>query len=313
MRDNGLWSDDPPLQMSPVNLPQVDPGLSLPVQHAGGLAPMVRATLSKGQTMRSTHFTHAITRKPAASILRGLRAVDTGNPDLSVMQSHHAAYVAALRSTGAQVVELDALEDFPDSVFVEDTALCLPQGAVVMRPGAASRLGEAALMEPHLRALYGDVRRIAGADSYIEGGDILVTETEILVGRSARTNAQGVAELTALVAGWGPKVREVFTPPGVLHFKTDCSLLDGDSILATERLAASGCFAGYKVIHTAPGEEACANAIRFNDLVVMPAGFAATRNRVSAAGFKVVEVGNSECAKLDGGMSCLSLRFTPKA
>lgn len=263
--------------------------------------------------MRSTHFTHAITRKPAASILHGLRAVDTGNPDLAVMQAHHAAYVAALRGTGAQVTELDALEDFPDSVFVEDTALCLPQGAVVMRPGAATRLGEAALMEPHLRALYGEVRRITGADSYIEGGDILVTETEILVGRSARTNAQGVAELATLVADWGLTLREVFTPPGVLHFKTDCSLLDGATVLATERLAASGCFAGYRVILTAPGEEACANAIRFNDLVVMPAGFDATRARVSAAGFQVVEVGNSECAKLDGGMSCLSLRFTPKA
>ncbi len=262
--------------------------------------------------MRSTHFTHAITRKPAASIIRGLRAVDIGAPDLALMQAHHAAYVAALRSTGAVVVELDALNDFPDSVFVEDTALCLPEGAVVMRPGAAPRLGEAAMMAPHLAALYGDLRRIDGTDSFIEGGDILVTETEILVGRSARTNAAGVAELTALVADWGHHVREVFTPPGVLHFKTDCSLLDGQTVLATERLAASGCFDGYRVIHTAPGEEACANAIRFNDLVIMPAGFPATRDRLVTAGYKVTEIGNSECAKLDGGMSCLSLRFTPK-
>lgn len=261
--------------------------------------------------MRSIHFTHAITRKPAASILNGLRAVDTGNPDLTVMLAHHAAYVAALRSTGAKVVELDALQDFPDSVFVEDTALCLPHGAVVMRPGAPSRLGEAALMAPHLSALYSQVLTIDGAESFIEGGDILVSETEIMVGRSARTNAAGVAELTRKVAQWGHKVREVFTPPGVLHFKTDCSLLDADTILSTERLAASGCFAGYKVIHTAPGEEACANAIRFNDLVLMPAGFAATRDRLDAAGYKVVEIGNSECAKLDGGMSCLSLRFSP--
>lgn len=262
--------------------------------------------------MRSTHFTHAFTRSPAASIVQGLRAVDTGNPDLALMQAHHADYIAALRSTGATVVELDALNDFPDSVFVEDTALCLPKGAVVMRPGAPSRLGEAALMEPHLRALYGDVRRIEGADSFIEGGDILVSETEILVGRSARTNAQGVAELAARVADWGYRLREVFTPPGVLHFKTDCSLLDGETVLSTERLAASGCFGDYKVIFTAPGEEACANTIRFNDLVIMPAGFPGTRDRLTAAGYKVQEIGNSECAKLDGGMSCLSLRFTPK-
>lgn len=260
----------------------------------------------------SFRFTHAITRKPSASIVAGLRAVDIGTPDLALMQAHHADYIAALRSTGAEVVELDALETFPDSVFVEDTALCLPQGAVVMRPGAPSRLGEAPEMAPHLAALYGDIRSISGVDSFIEGGDILTTETEILVGRSARTNAAGIAELATLTRDWGHVVREVFTPPGVLHFKTDCSLLDAETILSTQRLAASGCFDGYRVIHTAEGEEACANTIRFNDLVIMPAGFPKTRDALVAAGYDVREVGNSECAKLDGGMSCLSLRFTPR-
>jgi len=261
---------------------------------------------------RSYRFSHAITRQPAASIIRGLRAVDTGNPSLDLMRQHHADYIAALKSTGATVIELAASEAYPDSVFVEDTALCLPEGAVIMRPGAPSRLGEAAEMAPHLQALYGDVRRIDGTDSFIEGGDILTTEQEILIGRSARTNAAGIAELTAKLADWGHKVREVFTPPGVLHFKTDCSLLDGDTILSTERLAASGCFDRYQVIHTALGEEACANAIRFNDLVLMPAGFPKTRDALVKAGYTVKEIGNSECAKLDGGMSCLSLRFTPK-
>ena len=259
----------------------------------------------------STHFTHSITRRPAGSIIRGLRAVDTGTPDLALMQEHHAAYIATLRETGATVIELPALDAYPDSVFVEDTALCLPQGAVVMRPGAPSRLGEAAEMAPHLRALYSQVVAITGADSFIEGGDILVTEREILVGRSARTNAAGIAELTRLVAPWGHTVREVHTPPGVLHFKTDCSLLDGDTVLSTKRLSASGCFAGYKVIDVAEGEEAAANTIRFNDLVLMPAGFPKTRDAIAAAGFTTREIGNTECAKLDGGMSCLSLRFTP--
>ena len=259
---------------------------------------------------RSFRFSHAITRRPGQSITGGLRAIDTGVPDFKMMLDHHAAYVAALKATGAIVVELDAAEDYPDSVFVEDTALCLPEGAVVMRPGAPSRLGEAAEMAPHLRALYGQVLDIKGP-GFIEGGDILVTDREILIGRSARTDAAGIAELTGLVAPWGHKVREVFTPPGVLHFKTDCSLLDGDTILSTERLAASGCFDGYSVIYTAKGEEAAANSIRFNDVVIMAAGFPGTRDAILAAGFTVREIGNSECAKLDGGMSCLSLRFTP--
>lgn len=261
--------------------------------------------------MRSYSFTHAIARRPAASIIRGLRAVDTGTPDLALMQAHHDSYVAALRGTGAEVTVLDPLEAYPDSVFVEDTALCLPEGAILMRPGAPSRLGEAAEMEPHLAGLYSRMRRISGEDSFIEGGDILTTETEILVGRSARTNAAGIAELARLVADWGHVVREVQTPPGVLHFKTDCSLMDAETVLATDRLAASDCFAGYRVIPVAPGEEAAANAIRFNGIVLFPAGFPRTRDRLVDAGYAVHEIGNSECAKIDGGMSCLSLRFTP--
>lgn len=253
-------------------------------------------------------FTRAITRRPAASVVNGLRAEDIGTPDLEQMLKDHAHYVATLKSTGAEVIELPPLDDFADALFVEDTALCLPQGAVLMRPGAPSRMGEVAEMAPTLRSVYAEIREISGP-GHIEGGDILVTGREILVGRSARTDAEGVKELAAIVGDWGHKLREVFTPPGVLHFKTDCSLLDGETILSTERLDASGCFQGYRVIHTAPGEEACANTIRFNDLVLMPAGFPKTADILDKAGFSVVEVNNSECAKLDGGMSCLSLRF----
>lgn len=208
------------------------------------------------------------------------------------------------------MITLPALEAYPDSVFVEDAALCLPEGAVVMRPGAPTRLGEAAEMAPTLRELY-DTVAVIEAPGFIEGGDILVTEREILVGTSERTNAEGIAALAEIVGPWGHTVRTVETPPGVLHFKTDCSLLAGETILATERLSASGCFEGYEVIHTCAGEEAAANSIRFNDIVVMPDGFPATAARVREAGYAVRTIGNSEAAKLDGGMSCLSLRFSP--
>lgn len=259
---------------------------------------------------KSFRFTHAIVRPPAASATQGLRAVDSGAPDITRMRADHAAYVTALRVLGATVIELAALDAFPDAQFVEDTALCLREGAVVMRPGAASRLGEAAEMAPTLARFYDEVLTITGPGT-IEAGDILTTETEILIGRSARTDAAGIAELRGLVARWGYNVRELLTPPGVLHFKTDCSLLDAETILATPRLAAAGGFAGYRVILTADGEEAAANAIRFNDAVIVPDGFAATADRLDKAGYKLVAVGNQECAKLDGGMSCLSLRFTP--
>lgn len=254
-------------------------------------------------------FSHAITRRPAASIIDGLRAQDIGTPDLDKMLAAHARYVATLKETGATVIELPPLDAFPDGVFVEDTALCLPKGAILMRPGAPSRMGEVPEMEPALRSVYDDVRQISG-DGHVEGGDILVTGREILVGRSDRTDAAGVAELAEIVADWGHSLREVFTPEGVLHFKTDCSLLDGDTILSTKRLDASGCFEGYRVLHTAEGEEAAANSIRFNQFVICPAGFPRTAEMLDKAGFNVVQVDNSECAKLDGGMSCLSLRFS---
>lgn len=263
-------------------------------------------------TARCHTFSHAIVRRPGASVVDGLRAADTGVPDLTLFNAHHAAYVAALRSTAAEVIELESMEDFPDSVFIEDAALCLQEAAVLMRPGAPSRLGEAQAMRPALSSLYENVLAIE-SPGCIEGGDILTTEAEILVGRSARTDAEGIAQLARLVAGRGYKVREVLTPPGVLHFKTDCSLLDAETILSTPRLAASGCFSGYRVVHTPDGEEAAANAIRFNELVILAAGFPRTADILNGMGYTVHEIGNSEAAKLDGGMSCLSLRFTPSA
>lgn len=261
-------------------------------------------------TDRSFRFTHAICRAPSASVIHGLRAVDTGTPDLGLMERHHADYVTALREAGAFVIELSPLTDYPDSLFVEDTALCLPEGAILMRPGAPSRQGEPAMMAPTLNGLYNEVLEIGGPGT-IEGGDILVTEREILVGRSARTDAKGIEELTRITARWGYSVREIAVPEGVLHLKTDCSLLDAETVLSTPRLAASGCFEGYRVIETPEGEEAAANSIRFNDHMLIPDGFPRTAELLEWGDYDVRQIGNSECAKLDGGMSCLSLRFRP--
>ena len=261
-------------------------------------------------THSSYHFTHAICRLPARSLVDGLRAVDTGQPSYEQFMKDHQDYIATLQSTGAKIKVLDALDEFPDSVFIEDAALCLPKGAVIMRPGAPSRLGEAMAIKPVISDIYSNVAMIEGP-GFIEGGDILTTEREILVGKSARTDSEGVAELASIVEPWGYDVREVETPEGVLHFKTDCSLLDENTILSTKRLADSGCFKDYEVISVADGEEACANSIRFNDLVIMPSNFPKTQNTLVEHGYQVKTIGNSEAAKLDGGMSCLSLRFTP--
>ena len=256
----------------------------------------------------SYQFTHAVVRKPAKSIIKGLRAVDIGSPDYDQMICDHDDYVEALMSAGVEVINLTALNEFPDGQFVEDTALCLPKAAILMRPGAPSRLGEVNKIAPKLRELFEDVYEIHD-QGYIEGGDILVTGKEILVGRSARTDENGVRQLSEIVTPLGYVIREVFTPPEILHFKTDCSLLGPYEILSTKRLQSSGCFDGYSVINVADGEEAAANAIRVNDYVIMPAGFPRTRAILEEHGYKVKVINNTECAKLDGGMSCLSLRL----
>jgi dimethylargininase len=258
--------------------------------------------------MDACTFPRAITRRPAPSVVDGLRAVDTGTPDLATMLTHHSDYIAALRETGAEVIELPPLDAFPDALFVEDTALCLPEGAVLMRPGAPSRQGEVDHMAAVLADIYQDVQRI-DPPGHIEGGDILWTGREVLVGLSARTDAAGVAQLAAILDRWGHTLRVVETPPGVLHFKTDCALLCPDTILATERLSASGCFDDYRVLHVPEGEEPAANAIRFNDLVLMAEGFPRTATMLDRADYALRIIGNSECAKLDGGMSCLSMRL----
>jgi len=253
-------------------------------------------------------FTRAIARRPGDSVANGLREGGGTGPDPNLFRAQHKAYVAALKNAGLAVEVLEAREDLPDSVFVEDTALCLTDAVVLLRPGAASRLAETAAITPALDDRFGRVGRIE-APASIDGGDILVTPREVLVGRSARTGDAGIEQLAEILRGWGRDLRAVDTPEGVLHFKTDCALLDDDTVLATGRLAASGCFGGYRVLTVPRGEEPAANAIRVNDVVLLAAGYTRTAELLNGAGYSVVTLDVSEAAKVDGGLSCMSLRF----
>ncbi len=256
----------------------------------------------------SFRFRRAVVRTPGDSAVHGLRAEDQGDPDFGILRAQHQAYVAALRDAGAEVIELPAREAFPDSLFVEDAALCLAEGAIILRPGAKSRLGEAEALRPDLRAHIEEVVDLEGP-GFADGGDILRTEREILVGLSARTDRAGAEKLATILKRWNWPLRVVETPTGVLHFKTECALLDAETVLATPKLAASGCFDGYRVIETAPGEDAAANAVRFNDVVLLASGYESTAERLDAAGYHLAILDISEPAKLDGGLSCLSLRL----
>ncbi|KPP87195.1 MAG: dimethylargininase [Rhodobacteraceae bacterium HLUCCA08] len=260
-------------------------------------------------THPSHHFTHALCRAPATSVTAGLRAADRGDPDPHLFAAQHGAYVAALEQAGCIVHVLPPLDAFPDSVFIEDPALVLNGSAIVLRPGAPSRLGEAAVLRPDLDRHCRAVIDLPGP-GFVDGGDILCTDDRVLVGLSARTDAVGAEALRPLVADLGYRLEILRTPPEILHFKTESSLLDAETILATPRLAASGAFTGLRVIETPPGEEAAANAIRVNDVVLLSAGYPRTADTLTKAGYDIVTRDTSQAALVDGGLSCMSLRYS---
>jgi len=258
---------------------------------------------------RSFTFTHALCRSPAPSVVHGLRADDRGNPDPDVFAREHAGYVEALRAAGAEVIVLQQQDAFPDSVFIEDPALVLNGVAILLRPGAPSRTGEAAALRPALKANVGHVVDLPPG-GYVDGGDILCSDSEVMVGLSARTDAAGAEALRPLVEDLGYRLRVLDTPAEILHFKTDSALLDAETILSTARLAATGCFDGYRVIEVPEGEEAAANAMRFNAHVFLADGFPATADRLTNAGYSVRALPVTQAALVDGGLSCMSLRYT---
>lgn len=252
-------------------------------------------------------FDCAIVRRPAPSVVNGLRAEDRGSPTLAGVEAEHAAYVAALEAAGVAVQVLDPLDDFPDSIFVEDPALVYTEGAILLHPGAPSRAGERAFIAPVLKERFATVLEIA--EGFADGGDVLNLPDRVMIGLSARTDRAGALALSQCLARLGKRGEIVETPAGVLHFKTDCSLLDDETILSTARLAASGVFAGKRVLLTPPGEEAAANALRVNDVVLVGADFPATRALLEKEGYRVVALQTGEIGKIDAGLSCMSLRW----
>lgn len=259
---------------------------------------------------RSFEFSHAISRSPGNSITSGIRIDDAGSdPDPELFRQQHRQYVEVVKAAGVDLTLLDPLEEFPDSVFVEDPVLCVDGAAIILRPGAQSRFGEAAAIRPMLASVFPRVIDLP-EDGYVDGGDVLLTENEALIGSSDRTDTKGVAALAEILGEFGYRTRTVDTPAGVLHFKSDCGLLDEKTIFSTARLAASGCFEGYNVIEAPAGEEAAANLIRVNDRVLLNKGYPKSLQLLEDAGYKVVTLDTSEAAKVDGGLSCMTLRFT---
>lgn len=256
-------------------------------------------------------FTDALVRTPARSVIDGLRAGGGPDPDYAGVLAEHAAYVAALEAAGVAVEILPALDAYPDSVFVEDPAFVLPEAAILLRPGAPSRAGESAELAGTLERRFG---RVATLDTgHADGGDILILPNEILIGLSARTDRAGAECFAAWADGLGRRTRIVEPPMGTLHLKTGSSLLDETTVIATPALAATGMFGRLAVIETPIGEEAAANLLRVNDVALVGAAYPATVALIEAQGIRAVPLPVGEIARIDAGLSCMSLRWSAEA
>ena len=258
--------------------------------------------------MRPFDFTDAIVRLPGRSVVDGLRDGNHAGPNYEGVLAEHALYIDALRGAGVAVEVLPPLDAFPDSIFVEDPALVFQEAAILLRPGAPTRAAEVAEIAPVLRRRF--ERVIALEQGHSDGGDVLVTAERVYIGLSARTDRTGAAALVEALASIGRIGVVVAPPPGVLHLKTGCTLIDEETILATAQVAASGLFDGFHILTVPEGEEAGANALRVNDRLFCGSAFPRLQDLLARHGYALVALPVHEVGKIDAGLSCMSLRWT---
>ncbi|KFN49840.1 dimethylarginine dimethylaminohydrolase family protein [Arenimonas composti] len=256
-------------------------------------------------------FTHAIARLPGANYADGLTRVDLGRPDLAETLRQHAAYVDALRDCGLAVEVLPADPAYPDGTFVEDTAIVLPgEAAILCRPGADSRRGEVAAVAAALRRHFPRPDAIA-APGTVDGGDICEAGDHVFIGVSHRTNAAGAAQLAAWLQARGrtSSLVDIRGLDSILHLKSGIACLAGERLLLIRELAQHPAFAGWARIVVDDDEAYAANAVQVNQRVLIAAGHPKLAAALRDHGYRPLQLAMSEFAKLDGGLSCLSVRF----
>ncbi len=252
-------------------------------------------------------FTKAIVRTPAKSMLNGITTADLGKPDYHLALEQHAKYIKALESCGLEVTVLPALEGFPDSCFVEDVALMTTECAILTRPGAQSRRNEITHILEALESNYPTVYTIVPPGT-LEAGDIMMVGTDFYIGLSDRTNHSGATQMKGFLDKHG--MQAIFIRMSeMLHLKTGIAYLENNNLLAYGEFLTKPEFEKFNIHEVSEDEAYAANSIWVNDKVLIPAGFPKTTQMVKAAGYEVIEIEASEFQKLDGGLSCLSLRF----
>ena len=232
--------------------------------------------------------------------------------DSRVAASQHAAYERALADAGAEIIRLPDLPDHPDGVFVEDTALLLEEHAVITRPGVASRASETESSAQGLAAHF-EVHRLE--QGHVDGGDVLRIGRMLYVGRSSRTDADGIRALADVVRPIGFSVIEAKLRD-CLHLKTGATFAGIDrsgapTLLYSERSVDPAQFTGVQPMAVDADEPAAANCLRVGERLILPAGNLRTADRLRGRGFEVVEIDVSELQKAEAGVTCMSLIAQP--
>jgi len=253
---------------------------------------------------------HAIVRPPGPNFAEGLTTVALGAPDRERALRQHAAYCEALERCGLALTRLQDDSRHPDSTFVEDTAIVARGGAILTRPGAPSRAGEVEAIRDPLSRFFPEFRRIVEPGT-LDGGDVCEADGHFFIGISARTNEEGARQLGALLAddGLTSSVIDIRSVGGILHLKSGIASLGDRRVVAITALGGHPALRDHEVVNVEPAEAYAANCVRVNERLLVAAGYPRLEVMLREMGYDVLPLEMSEFQKMDGGLSCLSLRF----
>lgn len=252
-------------------------------------------------------FTKAIVKTPCKNFDNGLTTTNLGKPDYYSALNQHKNYIRVLKDCGLEVIILDADENYPDSTFVEDTALLTSNCAIITNPGAPSRKGEALELSDILINLFNILIKIEDPGT-LDAGDVMMVGKHFYIGLSERTNLDGAKQLINILSRFDLS-GSIVPLKNILHLKSGVSYLENNNLLITSVLKDFPDFKKYNQILVDDDESYAANSLWINGNVLVPKGFPKTKEKIESAGYNTIEVDVSEFRKLDGGLSCLSLRF----
>lgn len=260
-------------------------------------------------------FTRAIVRPPTENLADGLTSVSFGVPDFPTALAQHGEYCRALKQCGLELVTLAPDNHHPDATFVEDTAVLTAKAAILTHPGATSRREEIRSVETSLSKFFPQLLRINAQSgngvATLDGGDVCEAGEHFFIGISARTNEAGAQQLASFLGqlGYTASLIDIREVKNILHLKSGIAHLGDRRLALIDALADLPAFREYECVQVPGDDEYAANCVRVNDHVLLPAGNGHFARSLKHLGYQTIVLDMSEFRKMDGGLSCLSLRF----